>query len=107
MGYIHVNSIFHFCTLEWISRDGVFEFPGINYMKNLHAITSNTSDFREVGSHYGFFFGCIAALDGWIVKISCATESDGVGGTEGVYYQKGFYGINVQAIVNKSNLLAW
>ena len=45
--------------------------------------------------------GCIGALDGWIVKINKPTKRDGIANPKSFYSRKGFYGVSVQAIVDK------
>ena len=107
VGYSHVYSIFHSCIMEWICNDDVIKFHGLEYLDNSREMERNAHIFRNNGCHGGIFAGCIGALDGWIVKIRCPKDSDGVGGTEGFYCRKGFYGINVQAIVNKDKLVIW
>ena len=47
------------------------------------------------------FSGCIGAVDGWIVKIKKPSKKDGVMDPKSFYSRKGFYGISVQAIVDK------
>ena len=68
---------------------------------------SNARVFQSTGFHGGTIDGCIGALDGWLVKIRCPKPSDNVGGTGGFYCRKGFYGINVQAIVSKDKIIIW
>ncbi len=48
---------------------------------------------------------CIGALDGWIVKINKPTKKDGVPNPKSFYSRKGFYGISVQAIVDKKKCI--
>jgi hypothetical protein len=49
----------------------------------------------------GVINGCIGALDGWIEKIRKLSRCDGVENPQSFYSGKGFYGINVQVIVDK------
>jgi len=44
---------------------------------------------------------CIAAIDGWIVKIIKPRKSDGVHNPSSFFSRNGFFGINFQAIVDK------
>jgi hypothetical protein len=62
----------------------------------LNAVASNFAD----GSNH-LFSGCIGAVDGWIVKIWKPRKSDGVLNPKSFYSWKGFYGLSVQAIVDK------
>ena len=50
--------------------------------------------------------GCIGAADGWVVKIRCPSWKEVL--NPGKYFcRKGFYGINVQAIVAKNKKILW
>jgi len=49
----------------------------------------------------GVINGCIGALDGWVVKIRKPSRCNGVENPQSFYSRKGFYGINVQVIVDK------
>ena len=61
-------------------------------------------DFGE--KSYGLFSGCIGALDGWLVRITCPSllSCD----NPGKYCsRKGFFALNVQAIVDKNKRVLW
>ena len=45
--------------------------------------------------------GCIGAVDCWVVNVKRPTKSDGVLDPNLFYSRKGYYGVNVQAIVDK------
>ena len=90
---------------EWICRDDVIE---INFYKNVlsnkQKMKTMRQDFAE--KSYGLLSGCIGALDGWLVRInspsifSCKNP--------GKYCnRKGFFAINVQAIVDKQKRILW
>ena len=49
--------------------------------------------------------GCIAALDGWILKIQKYTKSDGVNNPQSFYSRKEYYGVNVQVIADRTKEL--
>ncbi len=49
----------------------------------------------------GVINGCIGALDGWIVKVQKPRKKDGMGNAAAFYSRKGYFGINVQVIVDK------
>jgi hypothetical protein len=49
----------------------------------------------------GVINGCIGALDGWVVKIRKPSCHNGVENPQSLYSCMGFYGINVQVIVDK------
>jgi len=50
----------------------------------------------------GVMGGCIGAIDGWIVKIVRPSKRDNVMDPKSFYSRKGFFGISVQAIVDKN-----
>ena len=45
--------------------------------------------------------GCIGALDGWVVKVKKPSLWDGVQDPASFYSSNGYFGINVQAIVDR------
>jgi hypothetical protein len=47
------------------------------------------------------FSGCIGAVDSWTMKVRKLCKKDGVLNPKSFYNQKGFYGLSVQAIVDK------
>ena len=51
----------------------------------------------------GVINGCISAIDGWVVKIRKPKKSDGVDNAASFYSRKGYFGINVQVIVDKKS----
>ena len=90
---------------EWICRDDVIE---INFYKNVLSNKQNMvrmrQDFAE--KSYGLFSGCIGALDGWLVRINCPSMYSCK--NPGKYCsRKGFFAINVQAIVDKKKRIMW
>jgi hypothetical protein len=65
----------------------------------------NARAFSNTGCHNGILSGVIGSLDGWLVKIRRSKKSDMVGDITSFYCRKGFYAVNVQAIVNKQKLV--
>lgn len=49
----------------------------------------------------GVINGCIGALDGWVVKVLKPSKQDNVLDSQSFYSRKGFYSVNVQAIIDK------
>ncbi|GFH49993.1 hypothetical protein CTEN210_06469 [Chaetoceros tenuissimus] len=85
-GYTYTYTIFHDTIRDWICNDRVIAYPGLAYFDDIEKLRSESRKFQTCGSHGGIISGCIGALDG------C---------------RKGFYAINVQAIVNKEKLVLW
>jgi hypothetical protein len=50
----------------------------------------------------GDFTGVIGAIDGWILKIKRPTSRDRMTNLPPFFSRKGFFGINVQVIVEKN-----
>ena len=55
----------------------------------------------------GTINGCIGAIDGWIVKITRPKVKDGIRNPGSFFSRKGFFGINVQAIVDKKKRILY
>jgi hypothetical protein len=90
---------------HWFCHDDV---TCINYSKTVLQNKKNQETIREeFGSKTnGIFSGCIGALDGWLVRIRCPTLKE-VANPGKYYSRKGFYGINVQVIVDKKKRILW
>jgi hypothetical protein len=95
----HPYAIFCCVILNWICNDMLVNMSGIDYYKDEDRINAVARDFADGSNH--LFSGCIGAMDGWIVKIRQPCKKDGVLNPKSFYSQKGFYGLNVQAIVDK------
>lgn len=60
------------------------------------------------GYNEGVFGGIISAIDRWLVKIKCQTlKGDGVKNQGSFYCHKGFYAVNIQAMVNQNKIITW
>ena len=49
----------------------------------------------------GVINGCIGAIDGWVVKIKKPSKKDNIMNAQLFYSWKGYFAVNVQAIVDK------
>jgi hypothetical protein len=49
----------------------------------------------------GVINGCIGAIDGWVVKIKKPSKKDNIMNAQSFYSWKGYFAVNVQAIVDK------
>jgi len=90
---------------NWICNDEVFE---INYFKNVLSDKKMMTKIRLTysKSSSGIIWGCIGCLDGWLVRIKCPSVRETA--NPGKYYsRKGFFAINVQAIVDKEKRILW
>ena len=89
---------------DWFCNDDVVL---IDFYKLLES-TEDTNTIRNAFARKtdGIMNGCIGAVDGWVVKIRCPSWKEVL--NPGKYFcRKGFYGINVQAIVAKNKKILW
>ena len=88
----------------WFCNDNVV-------LINFYKLLDSTEDTNRIRTAFakksnGIMNGCIGAIDGWVVKIRCPAWSEVL--NPGKYFsRKGFYGINVQAIVAKNKKILW
>ena len=99
----HITSIFRHVVSDWFCNDGVMK---IDFYKTVLQDQQNRNEIRRNFStrSAGILDGCIGALDGWLVRISCPTVRE-VNNPGKYFSRKGFYAINVQAIVDKKRIL--
>jgi len=105
MGFTYSYVVFHNVIGNWILDDRFVKIDGAEYCSDVEWISSVALDFSR-GSK-GVINGCIGALDGWIVKIIKPRKSDGVHNPSSFFSRKGFFGINVQAIVDKKKRILY
>ena len=97
----HAFSILHEVVTMWFCNDEIICINGKDYIKDVNRMKEVSREFGE-SCKCGVFKGCIGALDGWLVKIKQPTRKDNVSNPGDFYSRKGFYGINVQVIVDRS-----
>ena len=98
-GSTYPYAIFRHVIFQWICDDKLVNISGIDFCKDEDRMNAVARDFADGSQH--LFSGCIGAVDGWIVKIRKPRKSDGVLNPKSFYSRKGFYGLSVQAIVDK------
>jgi hypothetical protein len=86
--------------MNWICDDRLVNISGVEYCKDEDRMNAVASNFVADGSNH-LFSGCIGAVDGWIVKIAKPCKKDDVLNPKSFYSWKGFYGLSVQAVVDK------
>ena len=99
IGETYAYQIFHDVIGKWILDDRLVKINGIDYCNNDARMQQVALEFARASN--GVINGCIGALDGWIVKIAKPTKRDGVMNPKSFYSRKGFFGVSVQAIVDK------
>ena len=90
---------------NWFCNNQVME---INIYKNVLQdpiqLQRITSEFSTKSN--GILKGCFGAIDGWLVKIKCPTLLE-VNNPGKYMSRKGFFALNVQAIVDKRKRILW
>ena len=77
-------------------------------MTNMEAMKQAAKDFAKNSRNEGVFGGIIGVLDGWLVKIGCPSlKHDNVLNVGSFYCRKGYYALNVQAIVDRNKIIVW
>ena len=94
----HIHKIFKHVIMTWLSHPSFYNINGINYCSDDERMKEVALQF---GGSNGVIGGCIGALDGWFVKIKKPSTRAGVKNAKSVYSRKGFFALNVQAIVDK------
>jgi hypothetical protein len=99
MGQSSAHIIFHQVVAEWINDERLVDINGIKYISDEGRLTKGALGFAQITN--GALCSCMGALDGWIVKIQRPWKKrDKCPNPSSDYSRKGFYGINVQAIVD-------
>ena len=90
---------------EWLCNNDIL--PMNFYSDVLQNGTRMEEIRRQFGeSSGGILNGCIGAIDGWLVKIRCPTLAE-VPNPGKYMCRKGFFALNVQAIVDKKKRILW
>eukprot|EP00804_Cyclotella_cryptica_P030660 CCRYP_015674-RA/>CCRYP_015674-RA protein AED:0.26 eAED:0.14 QI:0/0/0/1/0/0/3/0/311 len=91
--------IFHQVVAEWINDERLVDINGIKYISAKERMTKVALGFAQITN--GALCGCMGALDSWIVKIQRPWKKcDKCPNPSSHYSCKGYYGINIQAIVD-------
>ena len=101
----HILIIIRDCIKQWLCNDDVFaiDFYG-EVLQRSSEIERISRDYSEKSG--GIMSGCFGAIDGWLVKIKCPTLHD-VNNPGKYMSRKGFFALNVQAIVDKKKRILW
>ena len=96
----HANKLFVMVVNEWLCHPSFYPINGIDYVKDEDKMVQVATQFAQ--SSNGILNGCIGAIDGWVVKIKKPTKNlDKVLEPSSFYSRKGYYGLNVQCIVDQ------
>ncbi len=107
MGSSTANHIFYQVIKDWILDNNLVKISAAKYIQDEKQMEDVALQYTR--SSNGIICGCIGAIDGWIVKIARPTRKrDQVSNPSTYYSQKGYFGLNFQAIVNqKKKILFW
>ena len=97
--------IFRDVINNWILDDRLVKISGIDYTSDEERLEKVALEFAR--SSNGLFNGCIGAIDGWIVKIKKPSLSDNVTNPSSFYSRKGYFGLNVVAIVDQKKRILY
>lgn len=104
--YSNIYRIFHYVIENWINNDGVMKIDCYNELSDVEAMKKAAKTFATHGKNEGIFGGIIACLDGWLVKIKCPMLNGDCVKNQGSFFcTKGYYAINVQAMVNRHKMI--
>ena len=96
----HANKLFVEVVYQWLCHCSFYPIDGIKYVRDEERMAKVATQFAQ--SSCGIMNGCIGALDGWVVKIKKPTrDNDKVSEPSSFYSRKGYFGLNVQCIVDK------
>ena len=108
VGFSTAYEIFHKVIKDWILDDRLVKINGIDYCEDKERMRKVALDFSNASKRV--INGCIGAIDGWVVKIrkpSMKRDLKNKSDPSTYFSRKGFYGINVQAIVDKKKRIIY
>ena len=99
ISFNHAHKIFKQVVLDWLTNESFYPINGVEYCNDDAMMSEVALQFSNASN--GVINGCIGAVDGWVVKIQKPSPKDNIMNAQSFYSRKGFYGINVQAIVDR------
>lgn len=102
----HANKLFVRVISHWLCHRSFYPINGIEYIKDDKRLSEVATQFAL--SSGDVMNGCIGAVDGWVVKIKKPTRiNDQVTEPSSFYSRKGYFGLNVQCIVDKKKRILY
>ena len=101
----NVYDIFHDVIKNWLLDKNLVDISGIDYVTDEERLEKVALEFARKSE--GLFNGCIGAIDGWIVKIRKPTAKDNVLNPGSFFSRKGYFGLNVVAIVDRKKKILY
>ena len=99
ISFNHAHKIFKEVVRNWLTHETFYPINGIEYCNDDARMNEVALQFSNASN--GVINGCIGALDGWVVKIQKPSQKDNINNAQSFYSRKGYYAVNVQAIVDK------
>jgi hypothetical protein len=103
VGFSTAYEILHYVIKEWILDDRLVKINGIEFCGDEERMGKVAREFAMKSNFV--INGCIGAIDGWIVKIKKPSRTKDLfncSDPASYFSRKGFFGINVQAIVDSN-----
>ena len=102
----HANKLFVQVINKWLCHSSFYPINGVAYLRDENRMAEVAIEFARSSS--GIISGCIGAVDGWVVKIKKPTKNiDQVSKPSSFYSRKGYFGLNVQCIVDKKKRILY
>lgn len=101
----YAYEIFHSVIKNWILDDKLVKISGADYVNDEKRLEEVALVFMRKSN--GVIAGCIGAIDGWLVKIIRPSYKDGVKYPGTFFSRKGFYALNVVAIVDRDKRILY
>jgi hypothetical protein len=95
----HTHKIVKYVVNNWLVHESFYPINGVAYCQDDEKIQEVALQFSCASRRV--INGCIGALDGWVVKMRKPSRCNGVENPQSFYSRKGYFGIDVQVIVNK------
>jgi len=99
VGFHYSFDIFHDVVENWINDDNIVNINGEEYLNDEERLAAVADEFRSRSN--GLITGAICAVDGWLVKISKPSVSDGITNSGSFFSRKGFYALNIQVVCDR------
>ena len=98
----HAHNIVKETVCNWLTHPAFYPIDGIAYCSDDEKMSEVATQFSAASNFV--LNGCIGAVDGWVVKVQRLKNWDGAPDPNSFYSRKGYYAINVQAIIDKKKL---
>ncbi len=97
ISFNHAHKIFKEVIRCWLTHDVFMPINGVEYCNDDARMNKVALGFSNAS--HGVMNGCIG--DGWVVKIQKPSRRDNILNAQSFYSRKGYFAVNVQAIVDK------